>query len=125
MLLRVRHFNIQVWSVEEKNYIFSSEAAGIRHNGIYSVKCVRIHCRSKNITGLGSPQVFDEWILLQFFLHDTFYVHVRQRIQKFILYQILNLYPHIIFIHKELSIVQKLHVWCDSLNMIIFGINTN
>ena len=45
------------------------EAAGIRHNALYSVNCVRIACRSGNITFLGSPQVFER-ILLQLFLHD-------------------------------------------------------
>ena len=42
------------------------EAAGIKHNGLYSVNCVNINCGSVNITVLGSPQVFDERILLQF-----------------------------------------------------------
>ena len=54
----------------EKNSLIpprSVKAAEIRHNELYSVKCVRIACRSENITVLGSPQVFDEWILLQFF----------------------------------------------------------
>ena len=43
--------------VEAKN-----EVAGIRHNKLYSVNCVRIACSSENIRVLGSPQVFDERI---------------------------------------------------------------
>ena len=44
-----------------------TEAAGIIHNGLYSVNCERINCNSENKTVLGSPQFFDEIILLQFF----------------------------------------------------------
>ena len=36
------------------------EAARIKHNELYSVNCVRIICRSGNITVLGSLQVFDK-----------------------------------------------------------------
>ena len=49
-------------------YIFR-EAAGIRHNELYPVNCVRISCSSGNITVLGPPQVFDERILQQVFFH--------------------------------------------------------
>ena len=43
-----------------------SEAAGIRHNELYSVNYERIICSSGNITVLGPPQVFDERVLLHF-----------------------------------------------------------
>ena len=52
------------------------QASGIRHSKLYPVNCVRIACRSKNIMALGSPQFFDERILLQF-LHDAFHFGVR------------------------------------------------
>ena len=64
----------------------SIEAAEIIHNELYSVNCVRINCSSENIMVLGSPQVFDERILLEFFLHDAFDFGVRHRSQKLILH---------------------------------------
>ena len=48
------------------------EAGGIRHNDLYSVNCTHIACRSENITVLGSPQVCDKRVLLQFFYTTHF-----------------------------------------------------
>ena len=62
---------------------------------------------------------------MQFFSYDTFHFSARQRIEKLILHQILYVYPHIGFINKEMSIFQKLCVRCDSLKLILFGINRN
>ena len=45
--------------------------------------------------------------------HDRVISLVRQIIQKLILHKILDMYPLIWFMDKGLSIVQKLHVWCD------------
>ena len=42
------------------------EAAGIIHNGIHLFNCVRINCSSGDMMVLGSPQVFDEGVLLLF-----------------------------------------------------------
>ena len=58
-------------------WLLINEAAGIRHNGIYSVNCLHIACISENITVLGSHQSFYERILLRF-LHDAFHLGVRQ-----------------------------------------------
>ena len=44
-----------------------TEAAGIRHNELYSINCVRIACRSGNITVLGSPQVLMKGFYCNFF----------------------------------------------------------
>ena len=74
---------------------------------------------------LGSPQVFDKRVLLRFFKHDKFHFGVRHRSQNMILHRIINAYPRINFINKGLSIIQKLHVQCDSLKPILFGINSN
>ena len=57
------------------------------HNGIYSVNCVHVVCSSEKITVLGPHQVFDENILLKFFLHNAFHFGVRQIIQKIVLHQ--------------------------------------
>ena len=100
---------------------YQNEASGIIHNRLYSVNCVRINCRSKNITVLGHPQVFDESICLCFFKHDSFRFGVRQRIQKMILHQILDVYPHISFIDKGMTIVHKMHMRCDSLNFFLWN----
>ena len=43
------------------------------------------------------------------FLHATLNVRVSQRRKKLILHKIINIYPHIIFMNKGISIVQKLH----------------
>ena len=56
--------------------------------------------------GFGSPQVFDERVIL-LFLHNTFDFDVRQRSQKLIFNQILDAYPSISFINEGLSIIQK------------------
>ena len=90
------------------------EAAGIKHNGLYSVNCVRLDCSSENITVLDSSQVFDERILFS----------VMHRSQKLILNQIFDIYPRIKFINKGLSIIQKRKVRCDALKVIWFGINS-
>ena len=50
---------------------------------------------SVNITVLGSPQVFDEKILVHFVLHQAFHFGVRQIIQKLVLHKILDTYPPI------------------------------
>ena len=63
-----------------------NEAAGNKHNELYSVNFVRMACSSENITFLGSPQVFDERISLHAFLHDAFHFGVRQRSLKLILH---------------------------------------
>ena len=76
------------------------EAAGIRHTGIYSVNCVHSACSSENKTVLGSRHVFDERILLGFFLHRPFHFGVRQRRQKLILHQILDVYPRFSFMNR-------------------------
>ena len=39
-------------------FFFHNEAAGIRHNELYSVNCIRIACRSENITGSRFPRNF-------------------------------------------------------------------
>ena len=70
---------------------FTSEAAGISHNMIYSVNCAWIACRYYNITDLSPPQVFDGSILLRFFKHNAFHFTVRQRTQKMILHQIVDI----------------------------------
>ena len=59
------------------------------------------------------------------FLHDAFNFGVVQRIQKLISHQILDIYPHISFINKGLSIVQKLWVLFDTLKVIWFNIHSN
>ena len=46
---------------------FQIEAGVIRHTVFYLVNCVRIVCSSKKIMVLGSPQVFDERIILWLF----------------------------------------------------------
>ena len=56
---------LYLYCIKTNNH--ASEAAVIIHNNIYSVNCVSIACSYKNITVLGSPQVFDERILIQFF----------------------------------------------------------
>ena len=101
------------------------ESAVIIHNGLCSVNLVCMDFIFENKTVLGSPQVFYEIILLWFVLHDTFHVGVRQRIQKLILHQIRDLYPHICFINNGLQIYRKLYVQCDSLKVIFFSINSN
>ena len=47
------------------------------------------------------------------FLNNAFHVSVRQRVRKSVLYQILDIYPHISFMNKGLSVVQKLHMKYD------------
>ena len=79
----------------------------------------------KKITVLGSRQVFEERIFLQMFLHNALHFGVRQRIQKLILYQILDINSCISFINKGVSIFQKPYVQCDALKVIWFGININ
>ena len=49
------------------SHSWTTEAAGIIRNSPYLVNCVHINCSSKNMKVLGSPQVFDESILLNFF----------------------------------------------------------
>ena len=44
-----------------------------------------------NLMNLASPQVFDESILYQVFLHDAFYSVSRQISKTFILHQILDI----------------------------------
>ena len=51
------------------------------------------------------------------FLNNTFHVGIRQITQNLILYKMLVLYPRIVFINKRLSVVQELHVRCDSLKV--------
>ena len=82
----------------------SNEDAGIKNNGLYSVNYIRIACSSGNIAVLGSRQVFDERILLRFFLHDAFHFGVSQRSQKLILSQMLDNHPHIKLINKERAV---------------------
>ena len=61
----------------------------------------------KNITVLGSRQVFDERILYQDLFTHGFHFGVMKRSQNLILHQILDIYPQVIFINKWLSTVQK------------------
>ena len=95
------------------------KAAGIRHNGLYLVNCIRINCSSENITVLDSWQVCDERILLRFF-NDKFHIGVMQIRLNFILHQILYVYPRIKFINKGLSTVHKLNARCDSLKAFFY-----
>ena len=46
-------------------------------------------------------------------LNDAFHVGGRRIIQKLVLFQILDIYPRIVFINKGLSIFQKLRVQYD------------
>ena len=69
-------------------------------------------------------QVFDKRISLRIFLHGTFHVRVMQRKPESILNTVPNVYPHIDFMNKVMSIVQKLHVQCDSSQEIWFEINS-
>ena len=74
---------------------------------IYFFSCVHIARSSENITVLGFHQFFDEIVLSQFISHDAFHFSVRQRNQKLILRQILNIYICIKLINKGLSIVRQ------------------
>ena len=49
-------------------------------------------------------------IVLWTFLNDAFHVRVRQRSSWLLLHTVLDVYPYIDFMNKELSIVQKLDV---------------
>ena len=60
------------------------------------------------------PPGFYEKISLRIFLHNSFHVGVMQITLNLILYKILDTQPHIKFINRGLSIVQKLNVKCDS-----------
>ena len=53
-------------SGESHDLSLGNKAKQARHNGIYSLNCVRINFSSGNITVLGSYQVFDKRILLRF-----------------------------------------------------------
>ena len=64
-----------------------------------------------------------ENILVGIFLHDAFYVGVKQIIPRLILHTIFNEYPHNNLINKGMSIVQNLNVWCDLSWYIWYGIN--
>ena len=77
-----------------------------------SLLCIAPSC--VNITGFGSRHVFGERIYSWIFLHDAFYIGVRQETPKLILRTILDIYPHLNFIYKGMSIVKKLDVWCNS-----------
>ena len=55
----------------------TKEAAGIIHNELYSVNCVRIACSSENMTVLGFPQVLMKGFRSKDFLHDAFHFGVR------------------------------------------------
>ena len=87
------------------------------HNGLYSVNCVHIAFSYKKITVLGSCQVFDVRILLQYVSHIAFHFRVRQRTQKLTLHQTIYIYPLKKRINKGMSIVQKRPVQCDSLKL--------
>ena len=94
----------------------------IRHNGLYLVNCVRIAWLKHNYFRF--PASF--WLkdfAASYFIHDSFHFGVRQRIQKLILHQILNIYPRIKYINKGILIVQKLHVQYDALKFVWYGIN--
>ena len=109
-------------SLNQISYVVKEDAA-IRHNGLYSVHCVRIAWQKDN----GFKFIPSLWWkdFVTTFLHHTFHFGVIKIIQKLILHQKLDEYPHISFIKKGLSTVQKLHVRCDSLKVILFGINSN
>ena len=57
----------------------------------------------ENIKVLGSPPGFWWKDFIASFLHTIFHVSVRQRSQKLVLYQILNLYLNIKLIHKGMT----------------------
>ena len=61
---------------------------------------------------------FDERFSLQ-----KKHLGVRQIIPKLILHKILDVLPHIHFMDKGLSIVQKIHVRCDAYLVIWLSIN--
>ena len=88
-----------------------NEALGIRYNGFYSVNCVCATCRKHKSFRL-APIFWWKYFVTRF-LHDTFNFGVRQRCQKLILHQIIDIYPCIKLINKGLSIFQNLHAWHD------------
>ena len=57
------------------------------------------------------------------FKNDALNVSDRQRRQKLMLHQILNVYPHINFMNIGLSIDQKLNVRRESLKAIYYSTN--
>ena len=80
---------------------------------VYMIYCVWCYF-------FGPYQVFDKNILICFFYHNSFYIRVRQRIQKFILHQILYFYPRINFMNKGMFIFRKFI--CDVTHHKPFGL---
>ena len=83
----------------------------------------QMHFRLHNGLRLHSNFLWKDFIAI--FLHDAFHFCDRQRSQKLILHQIIDAYPRIGFINKGLSIAQKIRVRFDSLEVILFGVDSN
>ena len=60
-----------------------------------------------------------------YFHKDTLNFDVRQRTINLILNQIINEYPRIGIINIGLSFIQKLHIRCNSMKLILFAMNNN
>ena len=95
-------FNTYSWT--------STEAAGIIHNGLYSVSYVRIAWAKRN--GFRFPPSFLWKDFVEKKFHDVFHFGVRQRSQKLILYQILYAYLNFTLTNEEMAIVKKLFRNC-------------
>ena len=59
--------------------------------------------------------------LVLIFLHEAIHVGIRQINQRLILHKIIDVYPHIIFMNKWLSIFSKIFM-CDVTHQISFGL---
>ena len=80
--LTFRFFFVARVFVFLQSLLLQREAAGIIHNGIYSVNCVHIACSSEKIMVLSFCQFFNERILYQVFIHSAFLFCCRHRSQN-------------------------------------------
>ena len=96
-----------------------AEAAGIIHNKLYSVNCVCITCRSKNITVLGSPQVSDERFLVHFF-NTMYYILVSGKEAKiwFYIQQSMNTHELFLLLRAVYCSERAWMMWNIKINLV-------
>ena len=115
--LTFRFFFVARVFVFLQSLLLQREAAGIIHNGIYSVNCVHISCRYERIMVLCITQVLDERVLLQFF-YTKHSISVLGRWAKSWFYIRYSIFTQVLII--------LIKGWqCDSLKLILLRIIIN
>ena len=90
--------------------MWGKDAVVNKNNWIYSLNCVHTSCTSKNITVLGSRQVSDERILVQFVYTNHLDLGKEENNLKLVLQEVFDLYPHIKFIETG-QLINPVGLW--------------